>query len=1224
MFLTLSLSALFLSQAPVPAAETSLDGAQDAADLPQDLALRPPELVAGEPPSFELAAADDCVPLPTQAIYTAGDDGDSQLAPASGDPFFLGFAAGAYFPPDAESIDPDLAADLQSAWTDGRPAQETYAFVMFAKRITDARVAALEELGARVLGFHPHYCLKVALAPHAVDAVASLEFVRWVGVPKAWQKVHPALAPSFAALREGELAEVWINVYDSDLCDASTSRSAAKLGFGGPDGSGDLEDTTQSPRVWTSNGWQQRALEALGVQVVEYSEGVRAFRARIVPAAIEFVTALDFVQFVEPLVAPTLHHDESMPMILADRARMSYDANSVVVGAHVDSGLEYSHDGIGSFYWSSVNYTGESAVDDLCGHGTHVAGTFHGDGDVEDSYEGVADGLGWGAAGRYRIVKHFSGASCSWSGTSLATVMSGLHGSFTDSGGYVTPRPHVVNHSWGTNATSSPWIGTEVDPREVDAEVYTYGQLHVFSAGNDGSVGGTVSQQGVAKNAFTVGNVLDYYISTVGDPGTLWTSSSRGPAGDNRWKPNVCAPGRYIRSADASSQFGYVDKSGTSMAAPHVSGLAATLCEHYSFLRYNPSTLGAVLMATAMTKDGFLHGAPSSSSTHHLNTYGAGRIEAAKAHLMAPGTALYFWGWTQGTSSMGYVDMTVGSGATQLVVCLFYVEPASSSGASQALVNDLDLWIDKEPITAGATGEYYGHQSTINNVEIRSLANPTAGAWRIKVNPDSATTNSSVGVCAFVAYGDTTPDGTLTVTASDDTIKPNQNVVITASVSNPSYVASAVFLDSTSSGDTLIGASMVHEDGATANLLGNQHNGRDILLGDILAGDSRTATWSTRWATEGQKVWSVNARSDNWVDEWDSVTIYVDGTPPPVPTNLTSTTHTPGVWSNNPNISFSWSQPADNISGMAGYSWSLTNGLATLPDTVMDIGVVGNLSTTLPGTQGIFAFNLRPVDQSGNWQTNLTYTGFYPFETIAPLGPSGLDSLSHDVGVQSCVTTVGVQWSPASDADSGLAGYLGVWDTSPTTNPTGATNIGAGATSYGTNIGSSTAARWFHLRAKDVAGNYGTTQHFGPIYANANSVSTYCTGKVNSLGCTPSISSVNQPSKGAGNFTVTCSSVINNKFGLLFWGYGPLAAPFQGGFKCVADPVVRTPIQDSGGTPPGVDDCSGAWAFTFDTAYMNAYGIAPGDTLYAQGWGRDPASASTTTLSNALTFTVCE
>jgi hypothetical protein len=337
---------------------------------------------------------------------------------------------------------------------------------------------------------------------------------------------------------------------------------------------------------------------------------------------------------------------------------------------------------------------------------------------------------------------------------------------------------------------------------------------------------------------------------------------------------------------------------------------------------------------------------------------------------------------------------------------------------------------------------------------------------------------------------------------------------------------------------------------------------------------------------------------------------------------LASTSHLVNVWSSDTTLDFNWNDASDALSGVAGYgvSWGSAPGVfvANFVDTVPS-----NYTTPAFGTTSALYFAVKTGDNCDNW-SGTAEVGPYRIDVTAPVGPSGLTSPTHVVGVQSCSTVVTVNWTAASDAHSGLAGYIGVWDTSAATVPAGALNYAAGATGSTVNIGSSSLARYFHLRARDNVGNYGTTQHFGPIYANANSVSTYCTGKVNSLGCTPAIGWINQPSKSAGNFTVRCTNVINNRFGLIFWGYASLAAPFQGGFKCVADPVVRTPIHDSGGTPPGVDDCSGIWSFTFDTAYMNAYGIDPGDTIYAQAWGRDPAVPSTTSLSNAVRFTVCQ
>jgi len=118
---------------------------------------------------------------------------------------------------------------------------------------------------------------------------------------------------------------------------------------------------------------------------------------------------------------------------------------------------------------------------------------------------------------------------------------------------------------------------------------------------------------------------------------------------------------------------------------------------------------------------------------------------------------------------------------------------------------------------------------------------------------------------------------------------------------------------------------------------------------------------------------------------------------------------------------------------------------------------------------------------------------------------------------------------------------------------------------------------------------------------------TYCTAKTNSLGCVPAIAAGGAPSLSAGPLVVSASQVLNNKAGLLFWGVAPQASPFQGGLKCVATPIVRTPVQTSDGNPPP-DDCSGTYSFTFDAAYLSLQGLAAGQELHAQFWSRDPQS----------------
>jgi len=135
---------------------------------------------------------------------------------------------------------------------------------------------------------------------------------------------------------------------------------------------------------------------------------------------------------------------------------------------------------------------------------------------------------------------------------------------------------------------------------------------------------------------------------------------------------------------------------------------------------------------------------------------------------------------------------------------------------------------------------------------------------------------------------------------------------------------------------------------------------------------------------------------------------------------------------------------------------------------------------------------------------------------------------------------------------------------------------------------------------------------------------TYCTAKINSLGCTPTIGWSGSPSlSGPDNFHVTATNVLNRKLGIMIWSGARASVPLYGGTRCVASPIIRTPGQNSGGNPPPTD-CSGTYSFHFTQSYMSSHVLQVGSTVCAQFWSRDPGFSvpNAIGLTNGLEFVI--
>ena len=194
--------------------------------------------------------------------------------------------------------------------------------------------------------------------------------------------------------------------------------------------------------------------------------------------------------------------------------------------------------------------------------------------------------------------------------------------------------PDVISNSW-----SCPEAEGCTDPnvlKSVVEAVRAAGILTVQSAGNKGPECGTISDPAAIYAASLTVGATD-------SADTIANFSSRGPVtrdGSNRLKPEVVAPGVSVRSSLPDSEYGQM--SGTSMAAPHVAGLAALLLSAAPELKGKPHLIEFLITSSAKSITTSQSCGGVSGNLIPNNTYGWGRIDALAAVQKLPLHHLYF------------------------------------------------------------------------------------------------------------------------------------------------------------------------------------------------------------------------------------------------------------------------------------------------------------------------------------------------------------------------------------------------------------------------------------------------------------------------------------------------------------------------------------------------------------------------------------------------------
>lgn len=278
-------------------------------------------------------------------------------------------------------------------------------------------------------------------------------------------------------------------------------------------------------------------------------------------------------QVIETQAVPTMIQD-NIKTVKADQVwTQGIDGTGVVVGI-IDSGVDWTHPGLQSKFRAydptnpstpdptklSVSWfdgVGSSAVPmDDNGHGTHVTGTILGQ--TPELAFGVAPGATWIAA------KVMDSAG---SGSSLALLSAGEW--MLAPGGDPTKAPAIINNSWGGGDNVDEWYHDMVKAWRAA------GILPIFAAGNQNFLTEPAPWPGSINNPAHYPESVA--VAALNSSNTLASFSKLGPSPYDREipKPELSAPGVSIFSANLIGT--YSSSSGTSMAAPHIAGVAALI-----------------------------------------------------------------------------------------------------------------------------------------------------------------------------------------------------------------------------------------------------------------------------------------------------------------------------------------------------------------------------------------------------------------------------------------------------------------------------------------------------------------------------------------------------------------------------------------------------------------------------------------------------------------------
>jgi subtilisin family serine protease len=395
---------------------------------------------------------------------------------------------------------------------------------------------------------------------------------------------------------------------------------------------------------------------------------------------------------------------QSVRQIRADIVQdsLGYTGNGVVIG-DIDTGIDYDNPALGGGFGPAFRVIGgydfannDSDPMDDHGHGTHVAGIIGAK--SGDTLRGVAPDV------RLLAIKVLDASGFG----RKSNVIAGIDYCLDPDGNPATDDAvDIMNMSLGGEPSATDPLENAVD------NATRAGVLCVIAAGNSGyNRYGTIGSPGTSESALTVGacdstDRIAFFSSLGPDP----VHSSI--------KPEVVAPGVDILSTILHNQT--ASWGGTSMAAPHVTGIAALLKQEHPL--WTPEEIKGAIVNSA-------HSVGDNVSVFAQGKGCVDALDAARARMVVE----------PGVISYGYADLVpvVWKDTVQLTVKNFRSVPQNAEISVEGLPDGATLTFDKTSFSLAPGGEtaVLVMLAVPSSVPVLSTE-PFAYCGKIKVTSDS-------------------------------------------------------------------------------------------------------------------------------------------------------------------------------------------------------------------------------------------------------------------------------------------------------------------------------------------------------------------------------------------------------------------------------------------------------------------------------------------------------